>query len=75
MCREYVHTGHSVEDSTRLAVETAGRSVLFAGTIVMIAMLGLTAIGISFIGALGIAAAVVCLRLPIPAVPPLESRW
>ncbi|MEP7215403.1 MAG: MMPL family transporter, partial [Anaerolineaceae bacterium] len=57
--REGLHTGHSVEDSTRLAVETAGRSVLFAGTIVMIAMLGLTAIGISFIGALGIAAAIV----------------
>ncbi len=57
--REGIHSGHTAEESTRVAIETAGRSVLFAGTIVIIAMLGLLAIGISFIGALGIAAVIV----------------
>lgn len=57
--REGIHSGHSVEDSVRLTIATAGRSVLFAGTIVIIAMLGLEAIGIAFIGAIGIAAAIV----------------
>jgi len=57
--REGIHSGHTVEESTRVAVETAGRAVVFAGTIVIIAMLGLMAIGIPFIGAIGIAAAIV----------------
>ncbi len=57
--REGIHSGHSVEDSVAVAVGTAGRSVLFAGTIVMIALLGLLLIGIPFIGALGVAAAIV----------------
>jgi RND superfamily putative drug exporter len=57
--REGLHTGRSVEDSVALAMTTAGRSVLFAGTVVVIAMLGLLANGIPFVSALGIAGAVV----------------
>lgn len=57
--REGLHRGWSVEQSVVTAVDTAGRSVLFAGAIVIIAMLGLTLIGIPFIAALGVAAAIV----------------
>ena len=57
--REALHSGRSVEDSVAIAVGTAGRSVLFAGTVVIIAMAGLLLIGIPFIGALGIAAAII----------------
>ena len=57
--REGIHRGWSVEDAVAIAVGTAGRSVLFAGTIVVIALLGLTVIGIPFIAALGVAAAIV----------------
>ena len=57
--REGLRAGRSVEDSVVLAVSTAGRSVLFAGGAVAIALLGLLAVGIPFVGALGIAGAIV----------------
>jgi RND superfamily putative drug exporter len=57
--REALHSGRSVDDSVAIAVGPAGRSVLFAGTVVIIAMAGLLLIGIPFIGALGVAAAIV----------------
>src|SRR6185437_8886415 len=40
--------GMSVVDSIVGAVNTSGRAVLFAGTTVCIAMLGLTVLGVSF---------------------------
>jgi RND superfamily putative drug exporter len=57
--REQLHTGHTVDESVAIAVDTAGRSVLFAGTVVIIALLGLTIMGIPFVAALGVAAAIV----------------
>jgi putative drug exporter of the RND superfamily len=57
--REALHRGGSVEDAVAAAVSTAGRSVAFAGVVVVIALLGLIAIGIPFVGALGIAGAIV----------------
>ena len=59
--REGLHSGHTIEDSIARAVDTAGRAVIFAGTVVAIALLGLIAIGIPFVGALGIAAAIVVI--------------
>jgi RND superfamily putative drug exporter len=41
--------GMSVEDSIVVAVNTSGRAVLFAGTTVCIALLGLWALGVSFL--------------------------
>ena len=41
--------GMSVEDSILLAVNTSGRAVLFAGTTVCIALLGLWTLGVSFL--------------------------
>lgn len=57
--RESLHSGRSVEDAVVEAVDTAGRAVLAAGGVVVIALLGLNAVGIPFIGAMGIAAAVI----------------
>jgi len=49
----------SVDDAIAQAAATAGRSVLFAGSTVVIAMLGLWAVGIQFVSDLGTAAAII----------------
>jgi RND superfamily putative drug exporter len=41
--------GRSVRDATLLSLDTSGRAVLFAGIVVVIAMLGMTLLGISFL--------------------------
>jgi len=46
--REWRSHGLSVEDATVATLDTAGRSVLLAGTTVVISMLGLFAMGLSF---------------------------
>ncbi len=66
--REQLHSGHTVQESVTIAVNTAGRSVLFAGSVVVIAMLGLTIMGIPFIAALGIAAAIVVVLSVLTAL-------
>ncbi len=57
--RENLHKGHSVESSTIVAMETAGRAVLFAGTIVVISLMGLLIMQLSFISGMAIGMAVV----------------
>ena len=57
--REGLARGMSVDDAIVQASMTAGRSVLFAGSTVVIAMLGLWAVGIAFVADLGTAAAIV----------------
>ena len=47
------------EDAVVEAIDTSGRAVLFAGMIVVIAMLGMFALGISFLYGVAVAAAVV----------------
>jgi RND superfamily putative drug exporter len=49
--------GRSVDDAVGRAVGTAGSSVVFAGATVIIALVGLTVVGIPFIGEMGLAAA------------------
>jgi RND superfamily putative drug exporter len=56
--REQLHAGHDVRESIAIAMDTAGRSVLFAGTTVVISLLGMLLMGIGFIGGLGITASV-----------------
>jgi RND superfamily putative drug exporter len=48
----------SVNDSIRSAIDTSGRAVLFAGTTVCIAMLGLIALGVSFFYGMAIGVAI-----------------
>jgi len=50
--------GNDVESSIVNAVNTSGRAVLFAGIIVCIALLGMFALGVSFLYGLAVAAAI-----------------
>ena len=54
--REALAGGRGVADAVAVAMDTAGRSVAFAGSVVVIALLGLVAIGLPFVTAFAIAA-------------------
>jgi RND superfamily putative drug exporter len=56
--RQGLVAGNDVESSIVNAVNTSGRAVLFAGIIVCIALLGMFALGVSFLYGLAIAAAI-----------------
>ena len=55
--REQLHAGHTVRESVTIAVDTAGRSVLFAGTTVVISLLGLLLMGVGFVQGLSVGVA------------------
>ncbi|MFY0407061.1 MMPL family transporter [Solicola sp. PLA-1-18] len=55
--RHEIRTGREPEDAIGRAVGTAGSAVVFAGLTVIIALLGLSIVGISFLTEMGIAAA------------------
>ena len=59
--REGLHEGRSPRGATIAAMESAGRAVVFAGTTVMISMLGLLLVGIGWIGGMGIGVSVTVL--------------
>jgi RND superfamily putative drug exporter len=56
--RRAIHEGKTVHESIRIAMTTSGRSVLFAGIIVCISMLGLFTVGLSFLNGVGVAASI-----------------
>ena len=56
--RQGLLAGRDVESSVVVAIDTSGRAVLFAGIIVCIALLGMFALGISFLYGLAIAASI-----------------
>jgi putative drug exporter of the RND superfamily len=55
--REQYHAGHTVRESIGIAMDTAGRSVLFAGTTVVISLLGMLIMNVTFVSGLAIGAA------------------
>jgi putative drug exporter of the RND superfamily len=57
--RENLHKGHSIEDSTLIAMNTAGRAVVFAGSTVVVSLLGMLIMQLSFISGMAIGMAVV----------------
>jgi RND superfamily putative drug exporter len=57
--REGLQRGKSIEDAIVDAVDTSGRAVLFAGITVCIALLGMFALGVSFLYGVAVAASVV----------------
>jgi len=59
--REQLRGGHTVRESVTIAIDTAGRSVLFAGTTVVISLLGMLLMGVSFVQGLSVGAASVVL--------------
>ncbi len=60
--------GKEVRESTLIALDTSGRAVLFAGTVVVIAMLGMMLLGISFLYGPAIAAALSVLATMIASL-------
>jgi RND superfamily putative drug exporter len=59
--REGLHAGFTSEHAAGVAVNTAGRAVIFAGTTVVISLLGMLLMGLEFVRGLAIGAATVVL--------------
>ena len=55
--REWVGRGLTPEEATAAALDSAGRSVIFAGATVVVSLLGLLLMGLPFVAGLGLAAA------------------
>ena len=66
--RQHLHEGMSVPDAAGTAVATAGQAVLFAGTTVVIAILGLFLAGLPAISGMGAAVALVVTVSMIAAI-------
>jgi putative drug exporter of the RND superfamily len=60
--------GREVRDATLISMNTAGRAVLFAGIVVVIAMLGMILLGISFLYGPAIGAALSVLATMVAAL-------
>ena len=59
--REHLAQGVAMHESIGLSVATAGRSVVFAGGTVLVAILGLAVAGLPFVTAAGVAISIVVL--------------
>ena len=66
--RNNVKAGMSPRDAAAGALNTSGRAVLFAGTTVCIALLGMLVLNVSYVSGLGIAAAITVLFTMAAAV-------
>ena len=66
--RNNIKAGMSPPEAAARALDTSGRAVLFAGTTVCIALLGMLVLNISFVSGLGIAAAITVLFTVAAAV-------
>ncbi len=76
--RETFRAGGDVQASIVAAMDTAGRAVVFAGSTVIIALLGMFALGISFLNGMAVAASVGVLMTMVAALtalPALLSRF
>jgi putative drug exporter of the RND superfamily len=66
--RQALQAGHDPETAVVTAIDTSGRAVVFAGMTVIIALLGMLAIGLAFISGLGMGAASVVAVTVLAAV-------
>lgn len=76
--REERGRGRAPQDAASLAVGTAGAAVVFAGLTVVIALAGLTMIGLPAAGKMGLAAAgavVIAVLIALTLVPALLGFW
>jgi RND superfamily putative drug exporter len=71
--REQLASGDSVGHSARVANATAGTSVVAAGAIVVVAIAGLLAIGIPFVGRMGLGSAIIIAMVAVGAVTVLPT--
>jgi len=66
--RQGLQRGKSVEDAIVDALDTSGRAVMFAGMTVCIALLGMFALGVSFLYGVAVAASVVVVFTVLAAL-------
>jgi RND superfamily putative drug exporter len=66
--RNAIMAGKTPEEAIVLALDTAGRAVLFAGTTVCIAILGMLVLGVSFLNGVAVATAVAVLFTMFAAI-------
>jgi RND superfamily putative drug exporter len=66
--RNAIKAGKTPEEAVALALNTSGRAVLFAGTTVCIAILGLIVLGVSFLNGVAVATAVTVLFTMLAAL-------
>jgi putative drug exporter of the RND superfamily len=66
--RNAIIGGRSPEEAVQLALDTSGRAVLFAGTTVCIAILGLLVLGVSFLNGVAVATALAVLFTMLAAI-------
>ena len=69
--------GDGVQTATVVAMDTAGRAVLFAGSTVIIALLGMLLLGVSFLNGLAISSAIAVfftMLAALTALPAMLSR-
>jgi RND superfamily putative drug exporter len=71
--REQLASGDSVTHAARVANATAGTSVVAAGAIVVVAIAGLLATGIPFVGRMGIGSAIIIAMVAVGAVTVLPT--
>ena len=71
--REQLASGDSVAHAARVANATAGTSVVAAGAIVVVAIAGLLATGIPFVGRMGIGSAIIIAMVAVGAVTVLPT--
>jgi RND superfamily putative drug exporter len=71
--REQLAAGDDVRTSARIANSTAGTSVVAAGAIVVVAIAGLLATGIPFVGRMGVGSAIVVASVAVGAVTVLPT--
>ncbi|MEI5525004.1 MMPL family transporter [Streptomyces brasiliscabiei] len=76
--REERANGHAPQEAAGLAVGTAGSAVVFAGLTVVIALAGLTVVGVPMLTKMGLCAAgavVVAVLVALTLVPALLGMW
>jgi RND superfamily putative drug exporter len=66
--REDLHKGMDPEDCAGHAIDTAGRSVIFAGVTVVISVLGMLVMGLGFIKGLGIGTAIAVVMVMLASL-------
>ena len=66
--REWINRGLAAEDAAVAAIDSAGRSVIFAGATVVVSLMGMLFIGVPFMAGLGVTAAAVVAVVMVGSV-------
>ncbi len=72
--RQGLHEGREPQEATIVALTTAGRAVIFAGTIVVISLLGLLLMGFQFVQGIAVGAAAAVFATMLASIERRTSR-